>query len=135
LCTRDVAIECEDNAHELVTQISGGIEHARATALYNRDAMLASVVGRLFGDASCAGATVHPHKLDPKLGTLAHRLLGDLRTRPDHDRLDTARDRAQIVIGGITFKLVCIRVNGEDLVSPLPKASVDDIGSVVLGIS
>ena len=55
---RDVAIEREDKAHELVTQISGGIEHARATAVYHRDAVLPSVVGRRFGDAAAARTPV-----------------------------------------------------------------------------
>src|SRR5215217_5687549 len=132
---RDVAVEREHKAHELVTQIGGWFEHARATALYHCDAMLPSVVGRRFGDAAGTGTAVHPDVLDPKLGTLAHRLLGDLRARSDHDRLYAPWDRAQVVIGRVTFKLVCVRVYGEHLISPLPKASVNDIGSVVLGIS
>jgi hypothetical protein len=65
----------------------------------------------------------------------AHRLLGDLRARPDHDRFHAARDRAQVVIGRVTSKLVSVRVYGEHLISALPKVSVDDIGSVVLGFS
>jgi hypothetical protein len=39
------------------------------------------------------------------------------------------------VIGGLTFNLVCVRVDGEGLVSPLPKAPINDIAPVVLGIS
>src|SRR5215212_12113033 len=132
---RDVAIEREYKAHDLVTQISGRIKHARATTLYNRDAVLASIVGRRFGDTAGTGTAVHPDVLDPKLGTLAHRLLGDLRARSDHDRLYAPRDRAQIVIGRVTFNLVCVRVYGEHLISALFKASVDDIGTVVLGCS
>ena len=49
-------------------------------------------VARL-GDAAGAGAAVHPDVLDPELGALAHRLLGDLRPGADHDRLDAAGDR------------------------------------------
>ena len=71
-----------------------------------------------------------PDVFDPKLGAFAHRLFGDLRARRDHDRLDAARNRAQVVIGGVAFKLLCVRVYGEHLVSPLPKPSINDVGSV-----
>src|SRR5215217_2098320 len=131
----DVAIQREDYAHELVTQIGGGIEHARATAVDHRDAVLPSVVGRRFGDAAGAGTAVHPDMLDPEPGALAHRLLGDLWARSYYDRLDVARDRAQVVIAGVTFNLLRVRVDGERLVSSLPKASINNIASVVLGVS
>src|SRR5215213_954056 len=117
---RDVTIEREDNAHELVSQISGGFEHAWATAVDHRDAVLSPVVGRRFGDAACAGTAVHPNVLDPEPGTLAHRLPGDLRARSDHDCLDAARDRAQVLIASLTFNFLRVRVDGEHLVSALP---------------
>ena len=45
------------------------------------------------------GAAVHPHVLDAELAALAHRLLGELGPGADHDRLDAAGDRAQVVVG------------------------------------
>jgi hypothetical protein len=52
---------------------------------------------------------MHPHMPHAEFGTLAHRLLGDLGPRSDHDRLDAAGDRAQVVIAVIAFHLVCVR--------------------------
>jgi Stress up-regulated Nod 19 len=42
---------------------------------------------------------VHPDVLDAELGALAHRRFGALGRRRDYDRLDAARNRAQILIG------------------------------------
>ena len=49
--------------------------------------------------------------LDPELGTLAHRLVRALRPCSDHDRLDPAGDRAQVVVRVIAFHLVGVGVD------------------------
>src|SRR5512133_3267024 len=95
---RDVARQGEDKAHRLVTGISSGVEHARTTAVDHRDAALPAIRGRGLGDAAGAGAAVHPDVLDPEFGALEHRLVGDLGPRADHDSVDAARDRVEIVV-------------------------------------
>ena len=45
----------------------------------------------------------------------------------DHDRIDAARDRAQVVISTVAFDLVGVRIDREDLVAALSKALVDDV--------
>jgi hypothetical protein len=45
-----------------------------------------------------AGAAVHPDVLDPKLGTLAHRLVGAFRSCANDDGIDPAGDGAEIVV-------------------------------------
>ena len=77
---------------------------------------------------------MHPHVLDPKLCALVHRLVGDLRPGSDHDRLDPAGDRAQVVVGAIAFHLVGVGVDGEDLVAAVAQALVYDVAAVVFGI-
>jgi hypothetical protein len=73
--------------------------------------------------------------LDPEFGALAHRLLGDLRPRSDHDRLDASGYRTQVVIAAVAFDLVRVRVDGEDLVAALAQAPVHDVAPVTLRLS
>jgi len=82
-----------------------------------------------------ARAAMHRDVLDPQFGTLAHRLLGGLRSRSDHDRLDAAGDRAQVVVAAIAFHLVCVRVDGDYLVPPLAQTLIDDVAPVALRLS
>ena len=44
---RDAARQGEDDAHRLVSEVGGRVEHARAAAVDHRDAVLAAEVGRL----------------------------------------------------------------------------------------
>jgi hypothetical protein len=74
---------------------------------------------------------VHPDLLDPELDALAHRLVGGLGSCSDHDRVDTAGDRLQVVIRPVALDLVGVRVDGEDLVASLAQAPVDDVAAVV----
>src|SRR5215207_389421 len=52
----DVAVEREDEAHRLVADVGGGVEHARAAAVDHGDAVLAAVLSGGVRDA--AGAEV-----------------------------------------------------------------------------
>jgi hypothetical protein len=97
--------------------------------------VLPAIVGRRLGDAPGTGAAVHPHVLDAEVGALAHRLFGDLGPGCDHDRVDAAGDRAQVAVARIALDLVRVRVDGEDLVAPPPKALVHDVASVILRLS
>ena len=77
---------------------------------------------------------MHPHVLDAEVGALAHRRFGGLGPGCDHDRVDAAGDRAQVVVAAVAFDLVGVRVDGEDLVAAVTKALVDDVASVILGL-
>jgi hypothetical protein len=73
--------------------------------------------------------------LDPQLNAFAHRLVGDLRPRADHDRLDAAGNRAEIVVGTIAIDLAGVRIHREHLVAALAQALVDDVAPVAIRIS
>ena len=92
----------------------------------------AAVGGGGVGDAAGAGAAVHPDVLDAELGALAHRLLGDLGPCSDHDGLDAARDRPQVVVGRVALDLVCVGVDREHVVAALAQTLVDGVAAVVL---
>src|SRR6516225_11091626 len=128
----DVAAHREHQTHRLVPEVGGLAEHARAAAVDYGNALLAAVARGRLGDAPGAGATVHPNVVDAELGTLAHRLLGDLGPGRDHDRIDTIGDRAQIVVAPVPLDLLGVRVDREHLVSPLAKALVDDVAPMIL---
>jgi hypothetical protein len=87
-----VTVEREDEAHRLVPEVCGGVEHARAAAVDDGDAALPSVRGGRLRDAARAEGAVHPDVLDAELGALAHRLLGNIRPRSDYDGINAARD-------------------------------------------
>jgi hypothetical protein len=70
--------------------------------------------------------------LDPELRAVAHRVLGDLGPRGDHNRVDSAGDRAQVVEGAVALDLVSVRVHREDLVTLLAQTFVDDVAAVAL---
>src|SRR5215207_10997306 len=74
----DAAPEREDEAHRLVADVGGGVEHARAAAVDHGDAVVAAVLSGGVRDAAGAEGAMHPHVLDPQVGTLAHRLVGGL---------------------------------------------------------
>jgi hypothetical protein len=57
--------------------------------------MVAAVRSGTFRDAAGPRPAMHPNVLDSELGALAHRLLGDVRSGADDDRLDAARNSAQ----------------------------------------
>ena len=114
--------------------IGGGIEHARAAAVDDGDAALPPILGGRLGDTPCSGAAVHPDVLDVELGALAHGVFGDRRPGSDHDRFDAAGDRAHVMVRGITFDLVGVRIDGEDLIPPLAEALVDDVTSMAVGL-
>src|SRR5918994_2642502 len=127
---RNAARQGEEDAHHLVPAIGGRLKHARAAAVDDRDATLAAVGCRRRRDAPASGAPMHPDVLDPELGALAHGLVGDLRARSDHDRVDAARDRAQVVVGRVGLDLLGVRVDREDLVATLLQALVHDVAAV-----
>jgi hypothetical protein len=77
---------------------------------------------------------VHPDVLDAELGALAHRLLGALGPRSDHDRLDAARDRTQVVVRAVALDLACVGVDREHLVAALAQTLVDGVAAVALGL-
>src|SRR5919197_6458400 len=121
----DVAVEREDESHRLVADVGGGVEHARAAAVDYGDAALAAVLGGGVRDAAGAEGAMHPDVLDPELRALAHRLLGGLGPRSDHDRVHAAGDRAQVVVRAVALDLVGVGVYREDLVPALAQALVD----------
>jgi hypothetical protein len=55
--------------------------------------------------------------------------------RADHDRVDAAGDRAEIVVGGVALDLVCVRIDREDVVSALTQTPVDDVAPVAPRLS
>ena len=52
----------------------------------------------------------------------------------DHDRIDTAGDRAKVVITAIAFDLVRLGIDRVHLVAPLPQTLVYDIAAMVLRV-
>ena len=68
-------------------------------------------------------------------GLLVHGLLGRLWPCPDDDAVDPTGDRAQVVVTGVAFDLVGVRVHGEHLVAALAQALVDDVAPVTLRLS
>ena len=72
----------------------------------------------------------HPDPLDPELGALAHRFVGELGTGADHDGLDAARDRSEVVVGPVALDLVGVRVDGEDLIAAVAQPLVDGVAAV-----
>jgi hypothetical protein len=77
---------------------------------------------------------VHPNSLDAQFLAFAHSGFRDLRLGADHDPVHTARDRPQFVVTTIALDLVGVRVDAEDLVTPLPQSLVDDVRAVAVGI-
>ncbi len=132
---RNIARQGHHDPHRLVPEIGGRLEHARAATVDHGDTLLATVVGSRLRDAPGARAAVHPDVVDAELGALAHRPVGGLGSGCDHHRIDPSGDRTQVVIGAIALDLVRVRVDGEDLVTPLSKALVDDVAAVVLRLS
>jgi hypothetical protein len=108
----------------------GSNMHGQA-AVDHRDAVRPAVLRGGLGDAARARAHDASTRADSELGAFAHRLLGDLRPRPDHDRLDAAGDRAEVVIREITLHRLRVGIDGEHLVAAIPQALVDDIAPVV----
>src|SRR5262249_15995064 len=121
-----------DEAHELVAEIGGRPEHAGAAAVDHGDSVRAAGRGGGIGDAAGAGAAVQPDGLDLERGAFTHRLLGDFRPGSDHDGLDAARDRPQVVVGDVAFDLVRVGVDREHLVAALAQTLVDGVAAVVL---
>ncbi|HYU76222.1 MAG TPA: hypothetical protein VEL31_26415, partial [Ktedonobacteraceae bacterium] len=85
------------------------------------------------GDATRAERPMHPHVLNAEIGALAHGRLGGLGSSSDHDPVNATGYRFQIVVAGIAFDVVGIRVDGEDLVAPLPQTLVHNVAAVSLG--
>src|SRR5215204_6329255 len=127
----NVATEREEEPHRLVARIGCRSEHAWAAAVDHGDAVRAAQLSCSFGDAAGSGAAVHPCLPDPELDALAHRCLGMLGPGRDHHRLDTARDRPQVVVGGVAFDLVGVWIDGEDVVAAVAQPVVDDIPTMV----
>ena len=98
-----------------------------------RDAREGGGSGRRLRDAPLAGAAVHPDVLDPEVGALVHGVLGALGPGPDDDAVDATGDLAQVVVAAVALDGVRIRVDCEDLITPLAQALVDDVAAVVLG--
>src|SRR5690348_4991745 len=73
--------------------------------------------------------------LNTELDTLAHCLLGGLRPRRDHNSVNTARDRTEVVIAPIALDLVRIGIDGKHLISPLAQTLVHDVAAMVLRLA
>src|SRR5579859_5180491 len=86
-------------------------------------------------DAALAVGSMHPHVLDAELDALSHRALRLVGRRGDDDGIHSSRDATQIVITAGTLNLVCIWVDREHLVTPIPQTLEHGIGSVLLGFS
>ena len=54
----------EGEAHDLVPEIGGGLEHQGTASIDHSDAVLPAVVGGGRRDAACTGAPMHPNVLD-----------------------------------------------------------------------
>src|SRR5215218_38876 len=73
--------------------------------------------------------------LNAERDTLVHRGLGTLWPRRDHHRLDSARNRSQVLVGGIAFDLACIGIHSKHVVSALSQTFVDGVAAVTLRLS
>jgi len=78
---------------------------------------------------------MHPYVLDAELLTFVHRCLGRFRTSTDDDSFDSSRNRSEIVVAGIPLDLICVRVDREHFVAPLPKSLVHDVAAVSLRVA
>src|SRR6266508_849820 len=101
-----LAVVGEHEAHDLVGDVGGRLEHQRAATVDDGDAVLTAIHRGVIADAAFTEGTVHPGVLDAELGALAHRPLGRLRLGGDHDRVDAAGDVAQVVVAPVAFDLV-----------------------------
>src|SRR6516225_9528772 len=75
---------------------------------------------------------MHPYAMNTQICALLHGRLGGLRSCSDHDPVNAAGYRLQIVVAGIAFDGVGIRIDGKDLVAPLLKTLVYDIATMAL---
>ena len=78
---------------------------------------------------------MHPDAGDAELMAVTNDGLGHGGRRPDHDRIDSTRDRPQVVVARVPFDDVGIGVDREDLVAALTEPPVDGIRPVPLGMS
>jgi hypothetical protein len=74
---------------------------------------------------------VHPNQWDPKLGALAHGVVGDLGPGSDDNCIDTAGNAAQVGTSVNAFDLVRVRVDREYLVAAAEQATEHRVGSVM----
>jgi nucleotide-binding universal stress UspA family protein len=122
-----------NESHELVGNIRGRLEHQRAAAVDDGHAVLASVHRCRVAHAAFAERTMHPRLLDAEHVALAHRRLGRIGPRCDHDGVHAARDVAKAGIAAIPLDLIGIRIYGKHLVTPIAQPLVHGIASVTLG--
>ena len=76
---------------------------------------------------------MHPDLRDAEVGTLAHRVLGDLGSRSDDDRLDAPGIDFRSRIGRISLDLVGVWADREHLIATSSKPLVD-VAAVVFGV-
>jgi len=77
---------------------------------------------------------MHPDVLDPELGALAHRLVGDLGPRADYNRADAAGNRVEVAVRTIALDLVGVRIDCENVVAAFAQARVDSVAAVTSGV-
>src|SRR6266540_3520999 len=74
----DPARAGEHEAHRLVPEIRGRVEHQRAAPVDHGDPVLATVFGGRLRNAAGPGAVMHPHVPDTEIHALPHGGLGNL---------------------------------------------------------
>ena len=93
-----------------MTGIRRGVEHARAAAIDHGDAVLTTILSGCLRHASCTEGSMHPDMLDAEVGALAYGRLGRLGLCSDHHPVDATGYGPQIVVAGIAFDGVGMRV-------------------------
>lgn len=113
-------------------EVCRGSKHQGASPIDHVDRMPPAIGGGGFGYAPRNRATVHPDMVDPEVDTLTHRGIRSVGPSPDHHRIHASGHRLEVMIAGVIFNLVCIRVDGEHLVSTGAESSIDEVCTVPL---
>ena len=72
---------------------------------------------------------MHPDVPDPEIGALAHRLVGDVRPLTDHDGVNAAGDRVEIVVCAIPLYFFGVRIDREHVIAAVAQPLVDGIAA------
>jgi hypothetical protein len=87
------ASDSEDPPHARVSEVDTGAVHHRAGTSDHADIVLAAVLDCVRRDTrSLPYGLVHPDAVDSGIAAVAHDPLGGLRSRDDHDCVDSTRD-------------------------------------------
>src|SRR5215831_8870142 len=118
--------ESEEQAHAFMPEVDALAVHHRAGTSDDADIVLAAVLHRFRRHArSLRGGLMHPNAANTGIAALAHDLLGRLRARDDHHRVNAARDRSQVRIAAITLEPLHVRVHREYIVSARLQPPID----------